>query len=100
LIDSYISSKNYKEALILLEKIEALKINWHIKSYFYRGLELYADRDYAEAFKKSIDGQIEAAITARATFWKAETEYVLDDYRKLLSFKQFSGLSRASSAPE
>jgi hypothetical protein len=33
LIDSYISSKNYKEALILLEK-EALKINWHIKSYF------------------------------------------------------------------
>jgi tetratricopeptide (TPR) repeat protein len=102
LIDSYISSKNYKEALILLEKIEALKINWRIKSYFYRGLELYADRDYAEAmFKKSIDGQIEAAITARATFWKAETEYVLDDYRNaLLSFKQFSGLSRASSAPE
>jgi hypothetical protein len=37
LIDSYISSKNYKEALILLEKIEALKINWPIKSYFYRG---------------------------------------------------------------
>jgi hypothetical protein len=31
-------------------------------------------------FKKSI-GQIEAAITARATFWKAETEYVLDDYK-------------------
>jgi TolA-binding protein len=52
-------------------------------------------------FKKSIDGQIEAAITARATFWKAETEYVLDDYKNaLLSFKQFSGLSRASSAPE
>jgi hypothetical protein len=51
-------------------------------------------------FKKSIDGQIEAAITARATFWKAETEYVLDDYKNaLLSFKQFSGLSRAS-APE
>jgi hypothetical protein len=47
-------------------------------------------------FKKSIDGQIEAAITARATFWKAETEYVLDDYKNaLLSFKQFSGLSRA-----
>jgi TolA-binding protein len=69
----------------------------------FRGLELYADRDYAEAltmFKKSIDGQIEAAI-ARATFWKAETEYVLDDYKNaLLSFKQFSGLSRASSAPE
>jgi hypothetical protein len=37
----------------------------------YRGLELYADRDYAEAlkmFKKSIDGQVDAAMTARATF--------------------------------
>jgi hypothetical protein len=44
-------------------------------------------------FKKSIDGQIEAAITARATFWKAETEYVLDYKNALLSFKQFSGLS-------
>jgi hypothetical protein len=67
LIDS-ISLQNYKEALILLEKIEALKINWPIKSYFYRGLELYADRDYANATnKKEIDGQIEAAITARAT---------------------------------
>jgi hypothetical protein len=68
LIDSYISSKNYKEALILLENRSP--INWPIKSYFYRGLELYADRDYANAltmFKKSIDGQIEAAITARAT---------------------------------
>jgi hypothetical protein len=41
-------------------------------------------------FKKSIDGQIDPAITARATFWKAETEYVLDDYKNaLLSFRQF-----------
>jgi TolA-binding protein len=52
-------------------------------------------------FKKSIDGQVDAAMTARATFWKAETEYVLDDYKNaLLSFRQFSGSSRASSAPE
>jgi TolA-binding protein len=52
------------------------------KKLLYRGLELYADRDYAEAlmFKKSIDGQ-RSAMTARATFWKAETEYVLDDYK-------------------
>jgi hypothetical protein len=48
-------------------------------------------------FKKSIDGQIEQNLQ-RATFWKGETEYVLDDYKNaLLSFKQFSGLSRASS---
>jgi hypothetical protein len=75
-----------------LEKKSLLKLAYQ-KLLLYRGLELYADRDYANAltmFKKSIDGQIEAAITARATFWKAETEYVLDDYKNaLLSFKQF-----------
>ncbi|MEZ7498907.1 tetratricopeptide repeat protein [Flavobacterium sp. Arc3] len=105
LIDSYISSKNYKEALILLEKNKSPENKLaYQKVTFYRGLEFYADRDYAEAlkmFKKSIDGQIDAAITARATFWKAETEYVLGDYKNaLLSFKQFAGSSRASSASE
>jgi tetratricopeptide (TPR) repeat protein len=105
LIDSYISSKNYKEALVLLEKNKSPenKVAYQ-KVTFYRGLELYVDRDYLEAlkmFRKSIDGQIELAITARATFWKAETEYVLDDYKNaLLSFRQFSGLLRASAAPE
>jgi tetratricopeptide (TPR) repeat protein len=105
LIDSYISSKNYKEALILLEKNKSPENKLaYQKVTFYRGLELHADREYAEAlkmFKKSIDGQMDAAMTARATFWKAETEYVLDDYKNaLLSFKQFSGSSRASAAPE
>ena len=105
LIDSYISSKNYKEALVLLEKNKSgeNKLAYQ-KVTFYRGLELYVDRDYQEAakmFKKSIEGQIDAEFTARATFWKGETEYVLDDYKNaLLSFKQFSGLPRAASTPE
>jgi len=105
LIDSYISSKNYKEALVLLEKNKSPenKVAYQ-KVTFYRGLELYADREYQEAlkmFKKSLDGQIEADITARTTFWKAETEYVLADYKNaLLSFKQFASSSRASSTPE
>jgi hypothetical protein len=47
LIDSYISSKNYKEALILLEKNRSPE-NKLAYYFFYRGLELYADRDYAE----------------------------------------------------
>jgi hypothetical protein len=43
LIDSYISSKNYKEALILLEnRSPENKFN---QKLLYRGLELYADRD-------------------------------------------------------
>jgi hypothetical protein len=67
LIDLYIQ-KN-QGSINFIGKNRSPEINCHIKSYFYRGLELYADRDYANAltmFKKSIE-QIEAAITARAT---------------------------------
>jgi len=105
LIDSYISSKNYKEALVLLEKNKSPENKLaYQKVTFYRGLELYADRNYQEAatmFQKSIGGQIDADFAARATFWKAETEYVLDDYKNaLLSYKQFAGSSRGRNAPE
>ncbi|HTG65752.1 MAG TPA: tetratricopeptide repeat protein, partial [Flavobacterium sp.] len=74
------------------------------KVTFYNGLELYTDRNYNGAlqmFQKSLANSIDAEFTARATFWKGETEYVLDDYNKsLLSFKQFAGMSAATSTPE
>ncbi|WPR70209.1 tetratricopeptide repeat protein [Flavobacterium sp. NG2] len=100
LIDSYISSKNYDEALVLLEKSKRPENKLaYQKVTFYRGLELFTDRSYQEAqkmFKKSIDNQTDAEFTARATFWKAETENILEDHKNaLLSFKQFMGLPRA-----
>jgi TolA-binding protein len=105
LIDSYISSKNYKEALVLLEKNKSPENKLaYQKVTFYRGLELYTDRNYESAlqmFQKSLANTMDAEFTARATFWKGETEYVLDDYNKsLLSFKQFIGMSAATSTPE
>ncbi|MFM2368877.1 MAG: hypothetical protein RL619_1177 [Bacteroidota bacterium] len=105
LIDSYISSKNYKEALVLLErnKTPENKLAYQ-KVLFYRGLELYTDGNYEEAFKmfsRSINEQRDAVFTARATFWKGETEYVLDDFKSaLLSFKQFLTSSQAATTPE
>ncbi len=105
LIDSYISSKNYKEAFILLEKNKSPENKLaYQKVAFYRGLELYNDSNYQEAatlFEKSIDEQKDAKFTARATFWKAETEYILDDFKNAaLSFKQFVGLAQANETPE
>ena len=105
LIDSYISSKNYKEALVLLEKNSAPENKAaYQKVLFYSGLELYTDGDYEQAlrlFTKATTEQKDAAITARATFWKGETEYVLDDFKNaLLSFKQFSASSGAAATPE
>jgi tetratricopeptide (TPR) repeat protein len=105
LIDSYISSKNYKEALILLEKSKSPENKLaYQKVTFYRGLELYTDSNYQEAatlFEKSLDQQKDAKFTARATFWKGETEYVLDDFKNaVLSYKQFQGLAAAAATPE
>nr|WP_314896471.1 tetratricopeptide repeat protein [uncultured Flavobacterium sp.] len=105
LIDSYISSKNYKEAFALLEKNKSPENKLaYQKVTFYRGLELYTDGNYPEALKmftKSINEQKDAVFTARATFWKGETEYVLDDFKEaLLSFKQFMGLAQATTTPE
>jgi TolA-binding protein len=105
LIDSYISSKNYKDAFVLLEKNKTPENKLaYQKVTFYRGLELYTDGNYPEALKmfaKSINEQKDAVFMARATFWKAETEYVMDDFKDaLLSFKQFAGLAQASTTPE
>jgi TolA-binding protein len=105
LINSYITSKNYKEALVILEKNKnpENKLAYQ-KVTFYRGLELYTDGNYQEALKmfvSSIAVQKDAKFSARATFWKAEAEYTLDNFNEaLLSFKQFEGSPEAVNTPE
>ena len=105
LVDSYISSKNYKEALVFLEKNKSPENKLaYQKVAFYRGLELYTDGKYQEAatlFEKSLDQQKDTFFNARARFWKGETEYVLDDFKNaILSYKQFIGLAGAKETPE
>ncbi|SCY02484.1 tetratricopeptide repeat protein [Flavobacterium caeni] len=105
LINSYITSKNYKGALDLLEKNKSFaNKEAYQKVTFYRGLELYTDGNYAEAlamFKKSLGEPRNPKFVARANFWKGETEYVLDNFNEaLLSFKQFENSAEAASTPE
>jgi len=105
LIDSYISSRNYKEALVLLERNRSPENKLaYQKVTFYRGLELFTDGNYQEAatqFEKSLQQQKDAKFTARATFWKGETEYVLNDFKNaVLTFKQFQGFAQAKETPE
>ena len=105
LIDSYITSKNYKEALKLLEGRKSFenKVAYQ-KVAFYRGIELYNENKYLEAesyFDKSLKESRDDKYTARATFWKAETDYNLTNYDDaLIGFKQFQGNSQAASTKE
>ncbi|MFD0965064.1 tetratricopeptide repeat protein [Pseudofulvibacter geojedonensis] len=94
LIDSYITSKNYKEALVLLEGKGGYnyKVAYQ-KVAFYRGVELFNEGMFNEAknhFDKSLKEPRTKNITARSQFWKAECDYLLDNYQEaLIGFKQF-----------
>ncbi|HMC00529.1 MAG TPA: tetratricopeptide repeat protein [Flavobacteriaceae bacterium] len=105
LIDSYITSKNYKEAIKLLEGKKSFenKVAYQ-KVSFYRGIELYNEGNYLEAeafFDKSLKEPRVDEYTARATFWKAETDYNLTNYDDaLVGFKQFQQLSPSASLKE
>ncbi|WP_242085445.1 tetratricopeptide repeat protein [Aestuariivivens sediminis] len=104
LIDSYITSKNYKEALKLLEGKRSFENKLaYQKVAFYRGIELYNDGHYLEAinlFNASLKEQRDQTYTARATFWKAETDFNLTNYEDaLVGFKQFQQQGQ-SALPE
>ncbi|MBS7788115.1 tetratricopeptide repeat protein [Flavobacterium sp. CYK-55] len=106
LINSYITAKNYKGALDLLEKNKTSAQNKaaYQKVTLYRGLELYTDGNYIDAlamFKKSLSQPVDDRFSARASFWKGETEYGLDNFSEsLASFKQFVGFAQAKDTPE
>lgn len=105
LINSYITSKNYTEALILLEKNKTPENKLaYQKVTFYRGLEVYTDGKYQEAyglFKKSLTENKDAKISARSLFWKGECEYSLDQFSEaVLTYKQFLNAAAADETPE
>lgn len=105
LIDSYITSKNYKEALELLKGKNSFenKVAYQ-KVAFFRGIELYNVTKYSEAlelFNSSLKEPRDPIFVAKATFWKSETEYNLTNYNDaLIGFKQFAGMSEASELSE
>jgi len=105
LIDSYITSKNYKDAIHLLENNKSFE---NKKAYqkvaFYRGAELYAEGNYNEAvvlFDKSLKEPFDPIFTARATYWKAESDYQDSNFESsLVGYKQFLQLPNAAQTPE
>ncbi|WP_103863766.1 tetratricopeptide repeat protein [Aquimarina sp. I32.4] len=105
LISSYITSKAYKEAMDLLEGSRNFADKEvYQKVAFYRGVELYTQGNYSEAivyFDKSLKGQVVPDFTARAIYWKAESDYLLTNFDDaLIGFKQFEGSTGASSTNE
>ena len=88
LIDSYISSNNFKEALELLEnKSRAAHKEAYQKVAFFRALELYNNAKYLDAkelLSRSLSTSVNPVFKARATYWKAETDYQLSNFKEAL----------------
>jgi TolA-binding protein len=105
LIDSYITSRNYKEAIKLLKNKKSFENRVaYQKVAFYRGVEVYNEGDYNEAknlFDSSIKEAKDPVFTARAIFWKAETDYHLNNFDEaLIGYKQFVQQGEASQVGE
>jgi len=105
LVDSYITSKNFEGALALLEENSsfASKATYQ-KVAFYRGVELFIETDYASAhmlFAKSLNNAPDELFKARARYWKAESQYMLNAFEEALSdYLQFKNNPAASRTEE
>ncbi|MBT8187989.1 MAG: tetratricopeptide repeat protein [Croceitalea sp.] len=89
LVDSYITSKNFEGAMLLLEKNSSYASKeTYQKVTFFRGIELFMDGNYElarEHFQKSLRNAPNHEFKARAQFWKAESAYRLNQFEEALS---------------
>lgn len=105
LVDSYVTTKNYKAALDILEKNKSsLNKAVYQKVTFYRGVEFFNEGKYNEAltlFNKSIAERQDNRFVSRATYWRGEAQYALGNYSEALStLETFVNLPQAKNTPE
>lgn len=108
LVDVYMVTKNYKDAIASIEKIKN-KTPDVLKAYqrvtFFRGLELFNNSEYNQSinfFDLSLDnGKYSSEINARAQYWKSEALYRIGDYNSAIrAFSRFEQLSGSAAVPE
>ncbi|MFP4447478.1 MAG: tetratricopeptide repeat protein [Bacteroidales bacterium] len=87
LVQAYLNSNNYKDALSSLDQLDEMDVSLE-KAYqkvaYFRALELYNNRYYIEAipvFNNSLNySKYDKNIAALAQYWKAEAFYQIDKY--------------------
>ncbi|MBQ4914270.1 tetratricopeptide repeat protein [Maribacter sp. MMG018] len=105
LVDSYITSKNFAGAMELLEKNKnyASKETYQ-KVAYYRGIELFMETDYdgaSENLGKSLNSAVNETFKAKASYWKAEADYLLNRFDEaVVGFKAFKQSTVASTLAE
>jgi TolA-binding protein len=97
MVNVYLTTKNYKEALISIEKIKKRTLDMDFayqKIAYYRGVEFFNDRDYSNAqvlFNKALSIGKEKKINAICKYWIADADYRLEKYDDaILGYTEFN----------
>lgn len=106
LVNLFLSTNNYQEAMETIEKIrikdEQTRAAYQ-KTAHYRGIELFNGKDYrgaAELFKKSLEFPLDNSIHAANHYWLGESFYRLDSYDFAAEhYKKFLSQPDASRMP-
>ncbi|HRY32454.1 MAG TPA: tetratricopeptide repeat protein [Bacteroidales bacterium] len=96
LVNLYMSTKNYKEALNSLATIrnkDPRLLPYAQRLNFYRGIEEFNDGQYQDAapyFSRAAQDNFDKSIQASAVFWEGECAYRSGKYEKAIELlKQF-----------
>jgi TolA-binding protein len=90
LVNVFITTKTYKDALEAIENIKILTPELkqaHQKVAYYRGVDLFNNMEYTEAIKmfdKSMTYTFDKSIRAAAVYWRAEAFYRNKNYQKAI----------------
>lgn len=102
LLNVYLKSKNYEDALASLDEIQnkdiRLKEAYQMLAY-NRGVELYEGRKYADAalfFERALKYPANQSVNARAHYWMAESYYGQGDMAAAL--RKYDELRNAPGA--
>ncbi len=85
LVNVYLTSKNYREAMVSIESIKVMSEEMktaYQKIAFLRGLQLYTDNHLQEAIvylNKSLIYRVNSNFASLANYWKGESYYNLSE---------------------
>ncbi len=107
LVNLFLSSKNYKGALLAIESIpdKSPELNQAYQRIAYnRATELYADNRYEEAaqvFQKSLSNTFDKTLALKARYWLADCQYKMRKYSDaMIVWKELASDYRISQLDE
>jgi TolA-binding protein len=105
LISAYITSKDYEGALLALkDKKDNKTKEVYQKIALYRGIQLFNEGSLESAkehFELAINEPRNNSITAKGIYWKAEADYLLNNFNDaLVGFQQFETMSKSDTLVE